>query len=129
MEEVNQSQIFTEEQPERTIEVTLEEFDAIVVKKKALDRLLNNPDYQLIVEDDYLHEDFLRLSGFLKSGNIQAFKDRDLIVEKIAAKGYFEKHMREMYTSLSGIDNPEQRLELIREMNKYAAKTEGDSDE
>jgi len=124
MQEVNASQIM-HEQPERTIEVSsIEDFDAIVAKKKALDRLFGNKDFQEIILGEYLTEDFIRLSEFIMSSNRQAYKDRDMIVEKIAAKGYLKTFLSEMRQGLTGIDNPEERIRLLKELEEEKTKAE-----
>lgn len=115
MEEVNSSQIFEDEQS-NVIEVTLKEFDEMVALKKSLDRLNSNPDFISVIREGYLEADAIRLLGFLKGRNVQALKDRDVIVEKIAAKGILEYYLKELNANLTGIDNPEQRLELERQL-------------
>jgi len=114
LEEVNSSQIFTDEQP-RTLEVTLAEFDELVEDKRALDRLLENEDFKRIILDKYIEEDGARLGELLMSRNQQVVKDRDIIVNKIVGKGYLKDFLKDMVNVLNGIDNPEQRVELIRQ--------------
>lgn len=124
MQEVTQSQILGE-QPERIIEVSsIEEFDAMVSKKKSLDRLLENEDFKAIILGEYLTEDFIRLSEFLMSANRQAYKDRDMIVEKIAGKGHLKTFLSEMRQGLTGIDNPEERLRLLKDLEEEKSKSE-----
>lgn len=124
MEEVSSTQIFGNEQPNNIVEVSLKEFDDMVLKKHALDRLISNPDFQAIINDDYLDKDAVRLNGFLMSRNIQAIKDRDIILEKIVAKGILKHWLSELGASLEGIDNPEQREELVRQLREMEAANE-----
>lgn len=124
MEEVSSTQIFGNEQPNNMVEVTLKEFDDMVLKKQALDRLISNPDFQTIIKDDYLDKDAVRLNGFLMSRNIQAIKDRDIILEKIVAKGILKHWLSELGAALDGIDNPEQREELVRQLREMEATNE-----
>lgn len=119
MQEQSASQVFTDEQP--MLELELEQFDSMVLKKQAFDRLMLNPDFKLIILDDYLEEDFMRNAGLLKVMNnkgVVAAKDR--IVEKIYAKGHLETWMKEIETTLKGIDNPEQRIEFVRQLEAIA---------
>ncbi len=135
LEEVNGSQIFTDEQPqEMTLELTLAEFDEMVDKKRALDRLFENEDFKLIILDTYIKEDGARLGELLMSRNQSVVKDRDIIVSKIIGKGYLKDFLKDMSNVLNGIDNPEQRLELIKqfkemEEEKERLEAEGGSDE
>jgi len=122
MQEVS-PQILADEQPE-LIEVTLEEFDELVLDKQALDRLLENPDFNRIIVDKYFVLEFERLSGLIKSSNIAAVKDRSIIVEKIVAIGHMEHFLRDLGTRLTGIDNPEQRIELLRQIEEYKKQEE-----
>ncbi|RLG28382.1 hypothetical protein DRO03_09985 [Methanosarcinales archaeon] len=101
------------------IEVTLKEFDELVLDKQALDRLIENPDFNRIVVGKYFVLEFERLCGLLKSTNKAVQKDRDIVVEKVAGIGYIEGFLKQLGTSLTGIDNPEQRLELLRQIDEF----------
>ena len=125
LQEVN-SQILTDEQPEQIMEVTLQEFDELVLDKQALDRLLDNSDFERIVINKYFMLEFERLSGLLKSKNPAVVKDRETIVAKIVAIGYMEQFIKSLGINLTGIDNPEQRLELLRQIEEFE---KGESDE
>ncbi len=125
LQEVDSTQILGNEQPEM-IEVTLREFDELVLDKRALDRLIENPDFNRIIVGKYFVLEFERLAGLLKSSNRAVIKDKDIIVEKIAGIGHIEGFMKQLGTSLTGIDNPEQRLELLRQIDEYN-KTEVDT--
>ncbi len=118
LQEVDSSQIFADEEP-TVMEVTLREFDALVEDKKHLDELLANPAFINIVQNKYFMLEFDRLSGLLKSSNKSVVADRDIIVAKIVAIGYFEQFMRNLGTVLTGIDNPEQRIELLKQIDEY----------
>jgi len=117
MQEVS-PQILANEQPEM-IEVTLKEFDELVLDKKALDRLIENPDFNRIIVGKYFVLEFERLAGLLKSSNKSVQKDKDIIVEKIAGIGHIESFMKQLGNSLTGLDNPEQRVELLRQIDEY----------
>lgn len=117
MQEVDSTQIFQDEKPQ-VIEVTLEEFDELVLDKKALDEMLESYSFNRIFSK-YTHDEFERLSGLLKSSNPKVIQDRDIIVEKIASIGHLEKFISVLVTNLQGIDNPEQRLHLLAEIEKY----------
>ena len=80
----------TNEQPGSTVEVTLKEFDELVEFKKAMDRLLDNPDWKLVVEQKYLQEDGQRLYDLLLSDNISLTRDRAPVLEQIVSKGWFK---------------------------------------
>ena len=124
LEEVN-SQILTDEKPEQIMEVTLREFDELVEDKKALDRMLANPDFNRIVVNKYFMLEFERLSGLLKSNNSAVVKDREVIVAKIVAIGYMEQFIQSLATNLTGLDNPEQRIELLSQIAAYEAEEAG----
>lgn len=115
LQEVNSDQVLDNEQPQG-IEVTLKEFDEMVEYKEALDRLLSNPDFKLIIENDYLKDDAERLLGLLMSNNRQVIQDRDIINQKIYGKGYLKQWLASQAQALDGIDNPEQRAELVRQL-------------
>ncbi|RLA66158.1 MAG: hypothetical protein DRQ78_04600 [Epsilonproteobacteria bacterium] len=117
MQEVS-PQILADEQPQM-IEVTLSEFDELVLDKKALDRLIENPDFNRIIIGKYFALESDRLVGLIKSTNTAAIRDRATIVEKLAGIGYMEAFLRQLGTSLTGIDNPEQRLELLRQIDEF----------
>lgn len=121
LEEVNNSQIFEGEEPTE-IEVTLAQFDAMVEQKKALDRLLINPDFQAIVVTGYLEEDYTRLADLLKNPSInkKVVEDRAVIVDKIVAKGYLENFIATLQKTTEGIDDPEQRVQLVKELDALA---------
>lgn len=126
MQEVDSTQILNDEQPQ-VIEVTLEQFDELVLDKKRLDALLEMKEFQSIIMEKYCTHEFERLSGLLKSPNVQARRDRDIIVEKIAAIGHLETWLKQMEVNLQGIDNPEQRLELLRQIEEFRkSEEEGD---
>lgn len=119
MQEVSASQAFTDEQP--SMEVSLQEFDELVEKYKAYKRLVANEDFKRIIVEEYLTEDFNRLSGLLKVvNNKNVVAARDKIVEKIVAKGHLENYLNEIEQGLHGIDNPEQRVALVKELEAMA---------
>ncbi len=122
LQEVDSTQILGNEEPEM-IEVTLNEFDELVLDKKALDRLIENPDFNRIIVDKYLALESDRLSGLIKSTNTAAIRERPIVVEKLAGIGYFEAFLKQLGIGLIGIDNPEQRIELLRQIEEYQ-KTE-----
>lgn len=124
LEEVNIAQISNNEQPENTFEVTLAQFDALVEDKKALDRLLANPDFDRIINQRFLKDDGERLKDLLMSRNLGAVRERDTIVSKIVGKGYFQHFIEDMKTSLHEIDNPQNREELVRELEAYQFEEE-----
>ena len=128
MEEVDSSQIFADEQPDNVMEVTLQEFDDLVKSKKLLDELLASAAFNDIIVGKYFTLEHERLSGLLKSDNSAVVKDRDVIVAKIVAIGYMEQFIKSLSVNMQGIDNPEQRIELIRQMEEYEVN-EGGSDE
>ena len=68
----------------------------------------------------------IKLGELLKSKNQQVVKDRDTIVAKIVAIGYMEQFISSLRTNLTGIDNPEQRVELLRQIEAYEAEGESD---
>ncbi len=121
LEEVNSSQIFEGEEPTE-IEVTLAQFDAMVEQKKALDRLLINPDFHAVIVTGYLEEDYNRLSDLLKNPTInkKIVEDRAVIVDKIVAKGYLENYIATLQKTTEGIDNPENRVLLVKELDAMA---------
>ena len=121
LEEVNNSQIFKGEEPTE-IEVTLAQFDAMVEQKKALDRLLTNPDFQSVIVTGYLEDDYTRLADLLKnpSVNKKIVEDRAVIVDKIVAKGYLENYIATLQKTTEGLDNPEQRVLLVKELDAMA---------
>ena len=122
MQEVNSSQILPDEQPQ--IEVTLQQFDELVLDKKALDRLIENPDFNRIMVGKYFDAEYHRLADLLKSNHNAIVKDRDIVVEKICSIGHAENFMASLIVSLNGLDNPEQRIELVRQQEEYIRETE-----
>jgi len=127
LQEVDSSQIFTDDQPDNRMEVSLQEFDELVEDKRALDRLYESPDFHRVILNKYITEEASRLNGFLMSRNVQAVKDRDLIVSKIVAKGFLSHFLKDMTDTLQGIENPAQRVELIKQLQEQLE--EGASDE
>ncbi len=123
MQEVNADQVLAPEQP-MEIEVSLSEFDELVEDKKALDRLVNGDDYKRIIGKLFLENDKMRLVGLLGSQNIAAVRDEATIVAKIKAKAYLEQFMEATATALIGIDNPEQRIELVKQLDAINAEEE-----
>jgi hypothetical protein len=129
LEEVESSQIFKSEEPTE-IEVTLAEFDKMVEQKKALDRLLVNPDFQAIIVKGYLEDDYNRLADLLKNTvvNRKVVEDRAIIVDKMVSKGYLENWIATLQKTTEGIDNPEQRAALVKELENLEGD-EGDTNE
>jgi len=125
LKEVEADQVLQSEQPTE-LEISLAEFDKIVEQKKALDRLLVNPDFQLIIVNGYLEEDFDRLSELLKNSvvNAQVVKERATIVDKIVAKGLLENWLKTLQDRTEGIDNPEMRRELVKQLEDLEAEKE-----
>lgn len=115
MQEVNSDQVLAPEQPIE-IEVSLSEFDELVEDKKAIDRLVNSDDYKRIIGKLFLENDKMRLVGLLGVQNQAAVRDEATIVAKIKAKAYLEQFMVDTATALYGIDNPEQRIELVKQL-------------
>ncbi len=126
LQEVDSTQILGNEQPQM-IEVTLQEFDELVLDKQAMDRLVKDPDFNRIIVGKYFVLESDRLSGLIKSTNTAAIRERPVIVEKLAGIGYLEAFLKQLRTSLTGIDNPEQRLELLRQIDEF--NKEGVQDE
>lgn len=118
MQEVNSSQILPDEQPEQ-IEVTLAQFDELVLDKQALDRLIENADFNRIIVGKYFDAEYRRLTDLLKSNHSAIVKDRAIVVEKICSIGHMENFIKSLITNLIGIDNPEQRIELLRQIEEY----------
>lgn len=125
MEEVNSSQILHPEQPD-IVEVTLAEFDEMVRQKKLLDELIESEAFQEIIMKGYIADDTERLAGLLKNEtqNVKVKQDRDIIVEKIYAKGYLENWLQAMVNRTAGIDNPEQRTQLVKELEQMREEEE-----
>ena len=122
LQEVNSDQVLQSEEPS-ALEVSLAEFDKIVEQKKALDRLMVNPDFQTIIVSGYLEEDFDRLSNLLKNPgvNSKVVDSRTIIVDKIVAKGLLENWLESLVQTTEGIDNPEIRVQLIKEQEELEA--------
>lgn len=123
LEEVQSDQALAQEQPIE-IEVTLAEFDERVELKKSFDRLLENPDYQLVIGKFFLVDDRDRLVGLLCSRNVAAIKEKDIIVNKIQAKGYLEQWIESTCQSLYGIDDPRNREALLQALEEEAKNYE-----
>ena len=125
LQEVNTDQVLESEQPTE-LEVSLAEFDKIVEQKKALDRLMVNTDFQTIIVNGYLEEDFDRLSNLLKNPGVngKVVEDRTIIVDKIVAKGLLENWLKSLIDTTEGIDNPEMRVELVKQHEQLLAEQE-----
>ena len=125
LEEVSGKQIFGNEQPTE-LEVSLAEFDKAVEQRKALMRLLDNEDFKAIVVEGYLEDDYHRLSDLLKntSVNKRVVEDRQIIVDKIVAKGYLDNWLESLVKTTAGIDNPETRVELVKQLEAMEAEQE-----
>ncbi len=120
LQEVDSSN-FDMEQP--SMEVTLKEFDTMVEKLKAYKRLISNPDFILIINDDYLGEDLERNTGLLTvMRNKSIVEARPRILERIYAKGHLIQWLKEIGEGLDGIDNPEQRVELVKQLEEIEAE-------
>lgn len=128
MQEVNADQVLKNEKPVE-IEVSLQEFDDLVQFKKDLDELETIPAFQRVIYEHYIDADGARLNGFLMSRNIQAIRDRDQIVEKIVSKGVLEHWLRDQRGKLEGIDNPEQRIQLVKELEALKEEQEAHQEE
>ena len=125
MQEKSASQVFTDEQP--TLEVTLAEFDAMVLKKQRFDRLMENEDFVALIKEDYLEEDFNRNVGLLKVyKNKNVVAARPKIIERIFAKTHLEEWLEQIRVTLDGIDNPEQRIELVNQLEAQLAAQEAE---
>ena len=48
--------------------------------------------------------------------------DRTIIVDKIVAKGLLENWLKVLVDSTEGIDNPEMRIELVKQQEQLAAE-------
>jgi len=125
LKEISGKEIFGEEQPSE-IEVSLAEFDKAVEQRKALVRLVENKDFISIIVDGYLEEDYHRLSDLLKntSVNSRVVADRQIIVDKIVAKGYLDNWIEGLLKTTSGIDNPETRVELVNQLAEIEKERE-----
>lgn len=123
LEEVQSDQALAQEQPIE-IEVTLAEFDERVELKKSIDRLLENPDYQKVIGKFFLVDDRDRLVGLLCSRNVAAIKEKDIIVNKIQAKGYLEQWIESTCQALNGIDDPRNREALLQALEEEAKNNE-----
>ena len=123
LKEVSGKEVLSDEQPQ-TLEVTLAEFDRAVEQRKSLVRLMANEDFQAIVVHGYLEEDYHRLSDLLKNTSINSrvVADRQIIVDKIVAKGYLDNWLESLLKSTAGIDNPETRVELLNQLEELEAE-------
>ena len=125
MEEVTSAQIFGEEP--NIVEVTLAEFDRQVEVKKALDKLLNSPEYKLIIDTVYCTEEADRLKDWIINpvGNKSGYESRDKIVEALAGIGHFQYFMSNLVAVSDGIDDPAQRTELLKQLEAYEEQSDG----
>ena len=125
LKEVSGEEIFGKEQPSE-IEVSLAEFDKMVKQKKLLDELLASEAFQVIIVEGYLEDDYERLTGLLKntSVNQRVVQERQIIVDKIVSKGYLENWLETLVKNTNGIDDPEHRTQLLKQLAEVEAEQE-----
>ncbi len=124
LQEVDASQVLDNEQPE--MEVTLQEFDELVKKYEAYLRLINNPDFIYIINEGYLGEELVRNQDLLTvTDNRAIVANRDRVLEKIYAAGQFKRWIREIGQELHGINNPEQRIALLKQIEALESEQDG----
>ena len=125
LKEVSGEEVFGKEQPNE-LEVSLAEFDKMVKQKKLLDELLASEAFQVIIVEGYLEDDYERLTGLLKntSVNSKVVQERQIIVDKIVSKGYLENWLETLVKNTNGIDNPEHRIQLLKQLAEVEAEQE-----
>jgi len=131
LEEVSAEQIFGKEQPNNELEVTLKEFDDMVDDYKAIKELVASANFQRVIVKGYLEEDYDRLTDLLKNSgmNTQVSRERPIIVDKITAKGALENWLETTLKMGEGIDNPEQRVQLIKATEEAIREKEDEENE
>lgn len=131
LKEVSAEEVFSDEQPSNELEVTLQEFDDMVADYIAIKELVQDPNFQRVIIKGYLEEDYDRLTELLKNSgmNTQVSRERPIIVDKITAKGALENWLETTLQSGSGLDNPEQRVQLVKELEAQMAEQERLEDE
>jgi len=88
--------------------------------------LLASEAFQVIIVEGYLEDDYERLTALLKntSVNSKVVQERQIIVDKIVSKGYLENWLEQLSINTKGIDNPEHRTELLKQLSEVEAEQE-----
>lgn len=85
----------------REIHVTLEELEIFIRKGEALDRLLDNPDFQAVVMTGFVKEEAHRLA--LATGNpaLEAPEAQARLFDQVKAIGSFNAYLRQVHNDRS----------------------------
>lgn len=79
------------------IEVTLEQAQETLKRRDAVERLRNNKDWKLIVEDGYFSEEAVRLVLLKADHNMQSDELQKDIMKQIDGIGSFREFIRTIY--------------------------------
>ena len=79
------------------INLTIEEAEKQIAKMDALDRLRENKDFQLLIENGYFKDEASRLVLLKADPNFQKEEDQIASDKMIIAIGYFRQYLRTIY--------------------------------
>ena len=114
------------------LEDTIEECRKLVARGDVLRRLMNNPDFNSLIEEDYLREERIRLGGLVGSPNT-GIKQEDVITD-LAGTAALQRYLSlVLHLANAGKDQIEQAeqeiLSLREEMANGVSGVVHDSEE
>jgi hypothetical protein len=78
------------------IEVTVDQLEEAISRGEAFERLRSNPDWKVLIEDEYLSENATRLVKLRGAGNVHPdFQEN--VLKEIDAIGYFADWLRTVH--------------------------------
>lgn len=104
----------------KEIQVTMEECKVMIERGEALERLLQNPDFELVFMDGYQRRESHRLAILTGDPTQQTQEKQAAILAELRAIGFFNSHMRTVrtaaYTAEQTLkEHQELEAELLRE--------------
>jgi hypothetical protein len=105
------------------VEVTIEEAKEAVKQGDALDRLLNNPDFQEIIVRGYLREHAIDLVSLKAAPGSQTADKQSDILRSMDAIGYLQQYLYMLQRKAEAMvktlaDAEEARMEMLTEGNQ-----------
>ena len=99
------------------IEISMQEAKKHVERRAAVDRLRNNPDWKLVVEQGYFENEAIRLVLLKADVSMQGDKEQGDIIRQIDSIGSFREYLRAIYLQANMADkalqDSEQTLEEL----------------
>jgi hypothetical protein len=102
-------------------EATLENIEEAIKRRDALNRLCKNPDFELIINDEYLREESVRLTYSKGSPNMQGEANQKAIIRDIDGIGCLYQYLHNIH--MVG-NNAEESQESERENLEFLRSQE-----